>query len=57
MEIYQAQLRNEPVRPSQLWAEMPAELEEVILRCLRCNRDERYASAQELHVALTALRA
>ena len=57
MEIYQAQMRNEPVRPSQLWPEMPPELEAVILRCLRCNRDERYASAQDLHLALTALRA
>lgn len=57
MEIYQAQLRNEPVRPSQLWPEMPPDLEDVILRCLRCNREERYASAQDLHLALTALRA
>jgi serine/threonine-protein kinase len=57
MEIYQAQTRNEPVRPSQLWSEMPPELEEVILRCLRCDREERYASAQDLHAALTALRA
>lgn len=57
MEIYQAQMRNEPVRPSQLWPEMPPDLEEVILRCLRCNREERYASAQDLHLALTALRA
>jgi len=29
----------------------------VILRCLRCNREERFASAQDLHLALTALRA
>ncbi|RYD16673.1 MAG: serine/threonine protein kinase [Lysobacteraceae bacterium] len=57
MEIYQAQMRNEPVRPSELWPDMPPELEAVILRCLRCNRDERYASAQDLHLALTALRA
>ena len=57
MEIYHAQMRNEPVRPSQMWAEMPPELEDVILRCLRCHREERYASAQDLHLALTALRA
>jgi serine/threonine-protein kinase len=57
MEIYQAQLRNEPILPSQLWPEIPHELEAVILRCLRRDREERYASARELNAALTELRA
>ena len=57
MEIYQAQMRNEPILPSKLWPEIPAELEAVILRCLRRDREERYASARDLNAALTALRA
>jgi len=57
MEIYQAQMRNEPILPSKLWPEIPPELEAVILRCLRSNREERYASARDLNAALTELRA
>ncbi len=57
MEIYQMQMRNEPVLPSKLWSDIPPELEAVILRCLRCDRDERYGSARELNVALTGMRA
>ncbi|HSS06163.1 MAG TPA: protein kinase, partial [Rhodanobacteraceae bacterium] len=40
MEIYEAQMRNEPIRPSKLWPEIPPELEAVILRCLRSDRQE-----------------
>ncbi len=57
MEIYQAQMRDEPILPSKLWPEIPKELEAVILKCLRRDRDERYASARELNAALTELRA
>jgi eukaryotic-like serine/threonine-protein kinase len=57
MEIYQAQMRNEPILPSKLWPEIPPELEAVILRCLRRDREERYASARDLNAALTELRA
>ncbi len=57
MEIYEAQMRNEPIRPSKLWPEIPPELEAVILRCLRRDRQERFASARELNAALTELRA
>jgi len=57
MEIYQAQMRNEPVKPSALWPDIPAELEALILRCLRSRPDERFASARELNAALTELRA
>lgn len=57
MEIYQAQMRNEPILPSKLWPEIPKELEAVILKCLRRDRDERYASPRDLNAALTELRA
>jgi len=57
MEIYQAQMRDEPILPSKLWPEIPRELEAVILRCLRRDREERYATARDLHAALTELRA
>jgi HAMP domain-containing protein len=57
MEIYQMQMRDEPILPSKLWPEIPPELEAVILRCLRSDRDERYAAARDLNAALTGMRA
>jgi len=57
MEIYQMQMRNEPVAPSTLWPAISPELEAVILRCLRRDREERYPSARELNAALTGMRA
>jgi len=57
MEIYQAQMRDEPILPSKLWPEIPKELEAVILKCLRRDREERYATARDLNAALTELRA
>jgi len=57
MEIYQMQMRNEPVMPSTLWPGISPELEAVILRCLRRDREERYPSARELNAALTGMRA
>jgi serine/threonine-protein kinase len=56
MDIYQAQISDEPVRPSDLWPEIPPELEAVILRCVRNAREERFASAAELGLALSHLR-
>ena len=56
MEIYQAQVSDAPVRPSSLWAGIPPELETVILRCVRCAPDARFASAAELGLALSRLR-
>lgn len=56
MEIYQAQISDTPVLPSALWAGIPAELESVILRCVRCSPDARFASAADLGLALSRLR-
>jgi serine/threonine-protein kinase len=56
MDIYIAQMQDEPKRPSALWPEIPPDLESIILRCLRRIPDERFASAGELGVALARLR-
>ncbi|MEP6882903.1 MAG: protein kinase [Dokdonella sp.] len=56
MDIYQAQISDAPISPSTLWPEIPKELEAVILRCVRCSPDARFASAAELGVALSRLR-
>ncbi len=50
-EVRQAHLSRRPPRPSEL-APVPAPLEEVALRCLAKEPSRRYASAQELALAL-----
>lgn len=57
MEIYMAQMQQEPARPSVLWPEIRPELEVLILRCLKRSAAERPASAAELAAALSQLRA
>jgi len=56
MDIYIAQMQDEPKKPSTLWPEIPPDLEAIILRCLRRAPTERYASAAELGAALARLR-
>lgn len=57
MEVYMAHLQQEPAKPSELWADIPKELEQVILKCLSKKPDDRFSSAAELMVALAELRA
>ena len=57
LEIYIAQMQQEPRKPSECWPEIPPVLEAVILRCLRKRPVERYQSAVELGHALAGLRA
>jgi serine/threonine-protein kinase len=57
MEIYMAQMQQEPARPSALWPEIRPELETLIVRCLKRSAAERPASAAELAAALSQLRA
>jgi len=57
MEIYMAQLQQEPRRPSEIWPDVPPELEAIILRCLARDPGERFQSAAELGAALAGLRA
>ena len=56
MEIYLAQMQDEPVRPSQYWAEIPPALESIIKRCLARRMDQRYASVDELAADLAGVR-
>ena len=57
MEIYMAQLQQEPRRPSEIWPDVPETLEAIILRCVARNPAERFQSAAELGAALAELRA
>ena len=57
MELYVAHLQQPPIKPSTLWPDIPRALEQVILKCLEKKPDDRYASAAELLVALSGLRA
>lgn len=57
MEIAMKHLQEQPAPPRQHWPEMPVRLEEVILRCLEKDPDERYRSVEELSHDLEALSA
>ena len=55
VEVCSHHLHTEPERPStRLGKPIPADLEAVVLRCLRKKREERYADALELWRALRA---
>ncbi len=45
-------VRDEPTAPARLNAQLSPGLNAIIQRCLRKNRDERFASASELSAAL-----
>ncbi len=48
VETISQHLHEEPVPPRQRWAEIPAELEGILLRCLAKDPAERYADAGAL---------
>ena len=54
MEVMVAHLRDDVVRPSQLRADVPADLEEVILRCLAKSPEDRFQDVDALEQALAA---
>jgi serine/threonine-protein kinase len=57
MEIYLAQMQQEPIKPSEHWPEIPAPLEALILRCIARDPGARFQDANELATALAGLRA
>ena len=57
VDIYAAQLQGPPTPPSDGWPEIPAELESLILRCIKRDRNERFADVASLAEELERLRA
>jgi serine/threonine-protein kinase len=54
-EIMMAQLQKAPLPPIQLLPEMPAALNDIILKSLEKDRDKRFQSAEEFAAALEAI--
>ncbi len=54
--VFRALLEGTPVNPSQINPGIPAELEQIILACLRKDPEARIQSASEVRVALQHLR-
>ncbi|HEV3117127.1 MAG TPA: serine/threonine-protein kinase, partial [Gemmataceae bacterium] len=52
LDVMIAHARDEVTPPSQLQADVPADLERVILRCLAKNREDRFQAADSLEQAL-----
>jgi eukaryotic-like serine/threonine-protein kinase len=57
MEIYMAHAQQPPIKPSELWPDVPPELEAIILKCLSKRPDDRFPGASALGAALAELRA
>jgi serine/threonine protein kinase len=56
MSTLAAILRTEPIAPSQLIDGLPPDMEKLIRRCLRKDRERRWQSMADLKVALEDLR-
>ncbi len=54
MELLAAHMKDEPAPPRQLRPEIPQDVEDVIMQCLKKNADERFADAESLELALAA---
>ncbi len=54
-EVMHKILHEEPQAPTLILDDVPDAMENVILRCLRKNREQRYGSVQQLHMALKRL--
>jgi eukaryotic-like serine/threonine-protein kinase len=55
-ETINSVLNDEPALLSQILKDFPHGLNEVVQRCVRKNREDRYQSAQEVHAALIKVR-
>src|SRR5690606_18215448 len=54
--VYLAQVQQEPLRPSELWPEVPVALERIILRCIARRPEDRFHDVPQLQQALAELR-
>jgi len=54
MELIAAHMKDEVIPPRQLRPELPVDLEDVILTCMRKHPDERYPDAESLDRALAS---
>jgi serine/threonine protein kinase/Tfp pilus assembly protein PilF len=55
-DVIAAILRGEPPMLSQYVSEIPPELEKIVGKCLRKNRDERFQNVKDLQIDLKDLR-
>jgi eukaryotic-like serine/threonine-protein kinase len=52
-----AHIKDAPIKPSELWSDIPLELEAIILKCLAKRPADRYPSVQALMLDLGPLNA
>ena len=57
MQVIQRKMNEEPAPPSQHWPTIPHTLEDIIMRCLERNRDQRFSDVEALLKELEILRA
>jgi serine/threonine protein kinase/Tfp pilus assembly protein PilF len=55
METIYAQLKSAPIRPSEFRPDIPADLEQITLRCLEKDPENRFTTVRELLDALEPL--
>jgi eukaryotic-like serine/threonine-protein kinase len=55
VETFNLVLQNKILRPSTLWPEVPPELDEIVLRALSLDPEQRFATAAEFAEALEEL--
>ncbi len=56
-QICLAHVKDQPIKPSEFWAEIPWELEVIILKCLQKKPSERYSDIKHLLIDLGKLHA
>ncbi|MBI2993196.1 MAG: protein kinase [Gammaproteobacteria bacterium] len=56
-ELAKAKNEEDPIKPSTYWKEIPPALEDLIMRCIARNPDDRLPSAEKLLEGLEQLRA
>jgi serine/threonine-protein kinase len=52
MDVLVAHVRDQATPPSEWWADVPADLEDIVLRCLAKKPEDRYQDMDDLEQAL-----